>query len=178
MKSRAHFACRSMCFWFASSECLATRSWRWGPSRLTGCGFSTKRVVKALRIPGSIIDEVAAEELEELKPRERLYRGSRFRLPDPARFALVILWMTDWRPGRRSEQLHGLSMDSRVVLPRVRRPIIGVRFDAAFGIFSAGVAGEPERGADRLAPADAARRDDPPVERRDLFLAAARPARF
>ena len=39
------------------------------------------------------------------------------------------------------------------------------------------LARKPERGADRLAPSDAARRHDPAIERRDLFLAAARPAR-
>src|SRR5260370_41713018 len=60
---------------------------------------------------------------------------------------------------------------------RGRRPIAGGRIDAFFRIFSAATAREPERGADRLAPADAARRDDPPAERRDLFMAAARPAR-
>ena len=49
--------------------------------------------------------------------------------------------------------------------------------DASFRIFPAAAARESERGADRLAPADAARRDDPPVERRHLFLAAARAAR-
>ena len=45
---------------------------------------------------------------------------------------------------------------------------------ASFRIFPAAAAREPERGADRLAPADAARRHDPAVERRHLFLAAAR----
>ncbi len=36
-----------------------------------------QEVVEALRIPASVIDEVAAEELEELKRRERLYRRGR-----------------------------------------------------------------------------------------------------
>src|SRR5215467_12121249 len=62
------------------------------------------------------------------------------------------------------------------VLPTVPRPT-RVRFDAALRVLFAGIAREPERGADRLAPADAARRDDPTVERRHLFVAAARPAR-
>src|SRR5215472_11386035 len=58
-----------------------------------------------------------------------------------------------------------------------RRPIAGARFDASFRVLPAAAAREPKRGADRLAPADAARRHDPPVERRHLFLAAARVAR-
>src|SRR5215472_10659022 len=58
-----------------------------------------------------------------------------------------------------------------------RRPIAGARFDASFRVLPAAAAREPERGADRLTPADAARRHDPPVERRDLFLAAARASR-
>jgi putative phosphoribosyl transferase len=62
-----------------------------------------------LRIPGSIIDEVAAEELEELKPRERLYRGS--RPPPDLRGRTVILVDDGLATGRRSEPLHGLSMD-------------------------------------------------------------------
>jgi len=45
--------------------------------------------VKALDIPESIIDEVAAQELEELKRRERLYRGS--RPPPDLRGRTVIL---------------------------------------------------------------------------------------
>ena len=44
---------------------------------------------------------------------------------------------------------------------------------ASFRLFPAASQGEPERGADRLASADAARRHDPAVERRHLFLAAA-----
>src|SRR5215467_10583393 len=62
------------------------------------------------------------------------------------------------------------------VLPTVPRPT-RVRFDAALRVLFAGIAREPERGADRLAPADAARRDDPTIERRHLFLAAARSSR-
>jgi len=54
-----------------------------------GVRILNQEVVKALRIPGSIIDEVAAEELEELKRRERLYRGS--RPPPDLRGRMVIL---------------------------------------------------------------------------------------
>jgi predicted phosphoribosyltransferase len=54
-----------------------------------GVRILNQEVVKALRIPGSIIDEVAAEELEELKRRERLYRGS--CLPPNLRGRTVIL---------------------------------------------------------------------------------------
>src|SRR5215469_13399838 len=54
-----------------------------------------------------------------------------------------------------------------------RRPIAGARFDASFRVLPAAAAREPKRGADRLAPAHAARRHDPTVERRDLLLAAA-----
>src|SRR5215468_12629323 len=57
-----------------------------------------------------------------------------------------------------------------------RRPIAGGRFDASFRVLPAAAAREPKRGADRLAPADAARRHDPPVERRHLLLAAVRAA--
>jgi predicted phosphoribosyltransferase len=42
-----------------------------------GVRILNQEVLKALDIPESIIDEVAAQELEELKRRERLYRGSR-----------------------------------------------------------------------------------------------------
>src|SRR5437588_845841 len=48
------------------------------------------------------------------------------------------------------------------------------RIHAPVRLFPAAPQGESERGADRLAPAHAARRHDPPVERWDLFLAAAR----
>ncbi len=54
-----------------------------------GVPILNEEVVEALRIPGSIIDEVAAEELEELKRRERLYRGS--RPPPDLRDRTVIL---------------------------------------------------------------------------------------
>ena len=46
--------------------------------------------------------------------------------------------------------------------------------DAAVEFLPAHFEGRSGRGADRLAPADAARRDDPPGQRRHLFLAAAR----
>jgi predicted phosphoribosyltransferase len=42
-----------------------------------GVRILNQEVVKALDIPEVIIDEVAAQQLEELKRRERLYRGSR-----------------------------------------------------------------------------------------------------
>src|SRR6266851_5594634 len=54
-----------------------------------GVRILNQEVVKALHIPESIIDEVAAEELEELKRRERLYRGS--RPPPDLRGRTVIL---------------------------------------------------------------------------------------
>src|SRR5260221_14040471 len=58
-----------------------------------------------------------------------------------------------------------------------RRSRESARSDAPVPVFPAAPAREPERGADRLAPADAARRHDPPVIGRDLFLAAAGAAR-
>ena len=54
-----------------------------------GVRILNQEVVKALDIPESIIDEVAAQELEELKRRERLYRGS--RPPPDLRGRTVIL---------------------------------------------------------------------------------------
>jgi putative phosphoribosyl transferase len=40
-----------------------------------GIRVLNEEVVRALRIPEEVIDEVAAEEMEELERRERLYRG-------------------------------------------------------------------------------------------------------
>jgi predicted phosphoribosyltransferase len=54
-----------------------------------GVRILNQEVIKALDIPESIVDEVAAEELEELKRRERLYRGS--RPPPDLRGRMVIL---------------------------------------------------------------------------------------
>ena len=54
-----------------------------------GVRILNPEVVKALDIPETIIDEVAAQELEELKRRDRLYRGS--RPPPDLRGRTVIL---------------------------------------------------------------------------------------
>ncbi len=54
-----------------------------------GVRVLNQEVVRALHIPESVIDEVAAEELEELKRRERLYRGG--RPPHDLRGRTVIL---------------------------------------------------------------------------------------
>src|ERR1700733_8861405 len=51
------------------------------------------------------------------------------------------------------------------------------RHHAPVPVFPAAIAREPERGTNRLAPSDAARRDDPSILGRHLFLAATRPAR-
>ena len=50
------------------------------------------------------------------------------------------------------------------------------RFHAPFPVLPAQSARDPEGGGDRLPPADAARRHDPPGGGRDLCLPAARPA--
>jgi predicted phosphoribosyltransferase len=54
-----------------------------------GIRVLNEEVVRALRIPEEVIDEVAAEELEELERRERLYRGD--RPPPDVRGRTVIL---------------------------------------------------------------------------------------
>src|SRR5258708_25820238 len=57
-------------------------------------------------------------------------------------------------------------------------PVTKAAANAPFSVLPAAHSRKPERSADRLAPADATRRDDPPVECRDLFVAAAGPARL
>src|SRR5438132_6420223 len=54
-----------------------------------GIRVLNEEVVRALRIPEEVIDEVAAVELEELERRERLYRGD--RPPPDVRGRTVIL---------------------------------------------------------------------------------------
>jgi putative phosphoribosyl transferase len=54
-----------------------------------GIRVLNEEVVRALRIPEEVIDQVAAEELEELERRERLYRGD--RPPPDVRGRTVIL---------------------------------------------------------------------------------------
>ena len=54
-----------------------------------GIRVLNEEVVRALRIPEEVIDEVAAEELEELERRERLYRGD--RPPPDVRGRTIIL---------------------------------------------------------------------------------------
>jgi predicted phosphoribosyltransferase len=54
-----------------------------------GVRVLNEQVVRALRIPDSVIDAVAAWELEELARRERLYRGD--RPPPDVRGKTVIL---------------------------------------------------------------------------------------
>ena len=54
-----------------------------------GVRVLNQEVAKALRIPQYVIDEVAAQELEELKRRERLYRGG--RPPPDVRGRTIIL---------------------------------------------------------------------------------------
>jgi putative phosphoribosyl transferase len=54
-----------------------------------GVRFLNPEVVRRLRLPGAVIDHVTATELEELKRRERVYRGNR-PAPD-ARGKTVIL---------------------------------------------------------------------------------------
>src|SRR5260221_5350379 len=103
----------------------------------------------------------------------------------------VIMTVT-FAPPRREGNDNRLSCDpgkqpgpwtSPRALPKFRRAgglvlLAGfaeiARIHAPIRLFSAAAQGESERGADRLASPDAARRHDPPVERRDLFLAAAR----
>jgi predicted phosphoribosyltransferase len=48
-----------------------------GALAIGGVRVLNPEVVEALHIPESVIDEVAAAELEELKRRDRLYRGGR-----------------------------------------------------------------------------------------------------
>jgi predicted phosphoribosyltransferase len=54
-----------------------------------GVRVLNEQVVRALRIPDSVIDAVAAWELEELRRRERLYRGD--KPPPEVRGKTVIL---------------------------------------------------------------------------------------
>jgi putative phosphoribosyl transferase len=54
-----------------------------------GVRVLNEQVVRALRIPDSVIDAVASWELEELRRRERLYRGD--RPPPDVRGKTVIL---------------------------------------------------------------------------------------
>src|SRR5438105_720466 len=54
-----------------------------------GIRVLNEEVVRALRIPEEVLDEVAAEELEELERRQRLYRGD--RPPPDVRGRTVIL---------------------------------------------------------------------------------------
>src|SRR5439155_22015992 len=70
---------------------------------------------------------------------------------------------------------HGIFAPAPVLDCSNREP---ARSNAPLRVFPAAPAREPERGADRLAPLDAARRDDPAIIGRDLFLAAVGVARL
>jgi len=109
MKSRAHFRVPLDVFLVRKLGVLATRSWRWGPSATDGVRFSTKRSSRLCASRGLSLTSGGGGAGGAETARAPLPAAV---VPPPdLRGRTVILVDDGLATGRRSEPLHGLSMD-------------------------------------------------------------------